>query len=89
MWNKKFQRAIEHKKLIDQYQKIYPKIKTELKNINQRLENISSATLTFFGLKEQQKATIDFKELKEYLDKQFRPTETKPKTIPQTTPETP
>ncbi len=89
LWNKESQRATENKKLFEKHQKEHPQIKTELKNINQRLENIKAATLTFFSLKEQQKTAIDFKELKEYLDNQFNPIKVKRKETPQAAPETP
>lgn len=89
LWDKETQRPTQKKKLIENRQRDFPQIKTELKNVNQRLENITAATLTFFSLKEQQKAAIEFKELKEYLDNEFKPKKTKPTEIPQAAPETP
>lgn len=89
LWDKDTQRPTTNKKLIETLQRDFPQIKTELKNVNQRLENITAATLTFFSLKEQQKAVIEFKELKEYLDNEFKPKKTKPTEIPQAAPETP
>ncbi|MBK7699393.1 MAG: hypothetical protein IPJ39_12005 [Saprospiraceae bacterium] len=89
LWDRVTQRPTTNKKLLDQYQKDHPQIKTELRNVNQRLENITSATLTFFSLKEQQKAAVEFKELKEFLDSEFRPKPIKPKETPQAAPETP
>jgi integrase len=89
LWNKESQRATENKKLLEKYQKDHPQVKTELKNISQRLDNITAATLTFFSLKEQQKAAIDYKELKEYLDIQFKPIKAKHKKTLQAAPETP
>ena len=89
LWEKEPQGPTGNKKIISQFEKDYPQIKTELKNINQRLENIKAATLTFFSLKEQQKTSIDFKELKEYLDNQFNPIKAKRKETPQAAPETP
>mgnify|MGYP001249558267 CR=1 FL=1 len=89
LWDKSNQRPTGNKKIIDHYQKDHPQIKTELKNINQRLENLTASTLTFFSLKEQQKTAIDFKELKEYLDNQFNPIKAKRKETPQAATETP
>ena len=89
LWEKEHQGPTGNKKIISQFEKDHPQIKTELKNINQRLENIKAATLTFFSLKEQQKTSIDFKELKEYLDNQFNPIKAKRKETPQAAPETP
>ena len=89
LWDKETQRPTGNKKLLDQYQKDYPQVKTELKNINQRLENITAATLTFFSLKEQQKAAVEFKALKEYLDSEFKPKKRKQTETPQTAIETP
>jgi integrase len=89
LWDKSTQRATLNKKLLDHYQKDYPQVKTELKNINQRLENITDATITFFSLKEQQKAAIYFRELREYLDNEFNPKDTKQKETPQAVTETP
>lgn len=89
LWDRVTQRPTTNKKLLDQVIKDHPQIKTELKNINQRLENITAATLTYFSLKELQKTSIDFKELKEYLDNEFRPKAIKPKETPQAAPETP
>lgn len=73
LWDKEIQRATTKRKLISNFQKELPTVKTDLQNINQRLENIISATTTFFSLKEEQKVNIDFNELKEYLNKEFRP----------------
>ena len=89
LWDKTNQRPATDKKILSRFEKDHPQIKTELKNINQRLENIKAATLTFFSLKEQQKTSIDFKELKEYLDNQFNPIKAKRKETPQAAPETP
>lgn len=89
LWDRVTQRPTANKKLLEQYQKDHPQIKTELKNVNQRLENITAATLTFFSLKEQQKAAVEFKALKEYLDSEFRPKETKQVETPQPATETP
>ena len=89
LWEKETLGPTDNKKIISQFEKNHPQIKTELKNINQRLENIKAVTLTFFALKEQQKTAIDFKELKEYLDNQFNPIKAKRKETPQTAPETP
>ena len=83
LWDKETQRPTGNKKLLDHYQKDYPQVKTVLRNVNQRLENITAATLTFFSLKEQQKAAVEFKALKEYLDSEFRPKETKQTETPQ------
>ena len=89
LWDRVTQRPTTNKKLLDQYQKDHPQIKTELRNVNQRLENITAASLTFFSLKEQQKASVEFKELKEFLDSEFRPKPIKPKETTQAAPETP
>jgi hypothetical protein len=64
LWDKETQRPTTNKKLLDQVQRDFPQIKTELKNINQRLENITAATLTFFSLKEQQKAALNLRNSK-------------------------
>ena len=89
LWDKTAQRPTTDKKIISQFEKDHPQVKTELKNIHQRLENITAATLTYFSLKEQEKATVDFKSLREYLDDRFRPTATKQIETPQAAPETP
>ncbi len=89
LWDKETQRPTHNKDLIESHQIDFPQIKTELRNINQRLENITSKTDTFFALKELQKAAIDFKELKEYLDNEFKPKKTKPTETPQAATETP
>ena len=63
LWDHTTQRptGTSDKKTLIPFLKDHPQIKTELENLSQRLENIISATKTFFGLKEQQKATVDFK----------------------------
>lgn len=88
LWEKETQRPTKNRKLIAQYQKEFPHIKTELRNINIRLDNIIAVTLSFLSLKEQQKTAIDFKELREYLQKEFAVITSKPKETPQAQQET-
>jgi len=71
LWDKETQRPITNKKLIDQFEKIHPQIKTELENVTQRLENIISVTKKFISLKGEQNEPVNFDELKDYLNKQF------------------
>ncbi len=51
LWDKSNQRPTGNKKIIDHYQKDHPQIKTELKNINQRLENLTSLIKTLLGMR--------------------------------------
>ncbi len=73
LWEKSTQRPTTDKKIVETYQKDHPKVKTELTNINQRLENIISETQKYFGLKEMQKEPVNLDELKTYLDTSFKP----------------
>lgn len=87
LWDKEAQRPTINKKVIDLNQKEDPQIRYLLLNINQRLENIISGTKTFFSLKEQEDATIEFKDLRAYLDRKFKPITSKHKATSQPAPE--
>lgn len=73
LWEKETQRPTNDKNIISHYEKSFPQIKTELENISQRIENIISATKKFFSLKEEQNVPVNFAELKDYLNKKFKP----------------
>ena len=62
-----------YKKLITQYEKHDPKIKSSLLKIDKRISNVKSEVEKYFGSIEQQSKRCDFNELKAQLQERFSP----------------
>jgi len=77
LWDKNTMRPTTEKQLIKSHQKIRPQIATELENISSRLSNIIAETERYLSIKERGREPVDFAELKEYLDKIFKPSKKK------------
>lgn len=68
LWDKEAQRPTTDKKLIEEYSKVNPNIKTDLKNIRTRIDNVESTIKGYISNVQTLKKTFDITELKSLLD---------------------
>lgn len=61
-----------NRRLIKKYESVYPNIKTELKNIESRIENLSRDISKYFALTEQANKNYDLNELKSILESRYQ-----------------
>ena len=82
LWDNERQRPTKKRSLIQDWSKQVPDIKTDLENINNRLENICSKTTEYLSLTERAGAKINLQDLRNTLDQRFKE-EKKPKVEPE------
>ncbi len=72
LWDKTTQKPTKNRKLINGYKKEIPTLKEDLKDIENRIINLDKSVRLFLNQVEQQNKTIDFTELKNHLDNQYK-----------------
>lgn len=71
LWDKATQRPTTDTKIIKPFEKDHSTIKTDLQNINSRLENIITVSKTYLSKREEQKERVNFDDLKLKLKSEF------------------
>jgi integrase len=72
LWDRITQRPTKAKEVITEYKKHVPSIKDDLRNINNRINNVYSDVKTFLYQVEQENRVLDFKELRAFLDSKYK-----------------
>ena len=68
LWDKETQRPTTNKKLINDYSKFNPHLKTDIRNIKTRIENVERTIKSYISNVQTTNKTFDLSELKSLLD---------------------
>lgn len=82
LWNSETQRPTSDKKLIGEYLKEFPTLKTHLSNIEARIHNFRQESAAFIHNQVLNKSEIDLKALKDHLNSTVKQSKNNKKTVP-------